>query len=350
MDRAGPHLVNTLPKVLLHDHLDGGLRIETVLDLAEAQGYSALPASNGPALADWFDQSRSGSLATYLEAFTHTIGVMQTTDALHRVAYEAVLDTAADGVVYGEFRFAPLNHLQEGLDPHDVVDSVLAGLSDGSRETGMSTALILDAMRQHPSSADVARLAAEFSRRGVVGFDLAGPERGFPADHHLAACRTARESNVGLTIHAGEADGPHSIWTAVQRCGAHRIGHGVHIIDDCVVKRGEIVKLGPLAVYVRDFEVPLEVCPTSNLHTGGWTPHTHPVGALYRAGFTITLNTDNRLMSRTTLSNEFRLVVDHQGFTTEDLRRVTENALKASFAPLHLKRELHQDRIVPGYA
>jgi len=350
VDRARTHLVNTLPKILLHDHLDGGLRVETVLDLAEAHDYSTLPATTGPALADWFDQSRSGSLATYLEAFTHTIAVMQTTEALHRVAYEAVLDTAADGVVYAEFRFAPFNHVRAGLDPHEVVDSVLEGLSDGNRETGMATALILDAMRQRDLSAQVARLAVEFSHRGVVGFDLAGPERGFPADHHLVACRTAREANLGLTIHAGEVDGLHSIWTALQRCGAHRVGHGVHIIDDCVVERGEIIKLGSLAAYVRDFGVPLEVCPTSNLHTGGWTPETHPVGALYRAGFDITLNTDNRLMSRTTLSDEFRLVVDHQGFTIEDLRHVTENALAASFAPLPLKKELHRDRIVPAYA
>ncbi len=350
MDRAGSHLVNTLPKVLLHDHLDGGPRIETVLDLAEAAGYSSLPTTDAAALADWFDQSRSGSLATYLEAFTHTIGVMQTDDALSRVAYEAVLDTAADGVVYAEFRFAPLSHLQAGLDPRSVIDATLSGLSEGARETGMAIGLILDAMRHRDSSGDVARLAAEFSHRGVVGFDLAGPERGFPADHHLVACRTAREANLGVTLHAGEADGPHSIWVALQRCGAHRIGHGVHIIDDCVVDRGDIVKMGPLAAYVRDFGVPLEVCPTSNLHTGGWTADTHPVGALHRAGFAITLNTDNRLMSRTTLSDEFRLVVDHQGFTIEDLARVTRQAMMASFAPLPLKREILADRIAPAYA
>lgn len=342
--------MRTLPKVLLHDHLDGGLRVETVLDLAESTGYSSLPSADATELADWFDQSLSGSLSVYLESFSHTIAVMQTADALARVAYEAVVDTAADGVVYGEFRFAPLAHLEGGLDPRSVIDATLTGLSDGVAETGMATGLILDALRQYPASTEVARLAVEFSRRGVVGFDLAGPERGFPADHHLAACRTAREANLGLTIHAGEADGLHSIWTALQRCGAHRIGHGVHIVDDCLFEHGDIVKLGPLASYVRDFGVPLELCPTSNLHTGGWTPDNHPVGALHRAGFTVTLSTDNRLMSRTTLSNEFRLVVDHQGFTTEDLRLVTENALKASFAPLQLKRELHQDRIVPGYA
>lgn len=342
--------MKTLPKVLLHDHLDGGLRVETVLDLAEESGYASLPTTEAVPLADWFDQSRSGSLATYLEAFAHTIGVMQTADALARVAYEAVLDCAADGVIYGEFRFAPLAHLEGGLDPWSVVDAALSGLSEGAHETGMATRLILVALRQARHSSEVARLAVDFSRRGVAGFDIAGPERGFPADHHLVACRMAREANLGLTIHAGEADGPHSIWTALQRCGAHRIGHGVHIIDDCVIEHGEIVKLGSLAAYVRDFAVPLEVAPTSNLHTGGWTPENHPVGALHRAGFTVTLNTDNRLMSRTTLSDEFRLVVDHQGFTMNDLFTITRQALVASFAPLPLKRELLEDRIAPGYA
>jgi adenosine deaminase len=342
--------VKTLPKVLLHDHLDGGLRVETVLDLAETAGYSSLPATDVAVLADWFDQSRSGSLATYLEAFTHTIGVMQTSDALARVAYEAVVDNAADGVVYAEFRFAPFAHLEEGLDPQSVVDATLSGLADGARETGMTTGLILVALRQLPRSADVARLAVDFSHRGVVGFDLAGPERGFPADHHVVACRTVREANLGLTVHAGEADGPHSIWSAVQRCAAHRIGHGVHIIDDCVVEHGRVVKLGPLATYVRDFRVPLEVSPTSNLHTGGWSPETHPVGSLHRAGFNVTLNTDNRLMSRTTLSDEFRLAVEHQNFTEVDLLQVTRQALMAAFAPLPVKRELLEDRIEPGYA
>jgi adenosine deaminase len=214
----------------------------------------------------------------------------------------------------------------------------------------MTVGLILDAMRQHDDSTEVARLAVSFAHRGVVGFDLAGPERGFPADRHVASCRMARSANMGVTIHAGEGDGPHSIWTALQRCGAHRIGHGVHIIDDCVVEGGNIVKVGQVAAYVRDFGVPLEVCPTSNLHTSDWTADTHPVGALSRAGFTVTLNTDNRLMSRTSLSDEFRLAVEHQGFTVSDLRAVTENAMMAAFAPLPVKREILHERIVDGYA
>jgi len=341
--------VNTLPKVLLHDHLDGGLRVETVLDLADAIGYDSLPSTAPRALADWFDQTRSGSLSAYLESFAHTIGVMQTADALYRVAYEAVLDASADGVVYGEFRFAPLNHTQLGLAPDQVVDAVRAGLSDGSSETGLVTGLILDAMRQRTESAQVARLAVAFAHRGVVGFDLAGPEQGFPADLHAAACHIAREGNLGLTIHAGEVDGPDSMWVALQRCGAHRIGHGVHILDDCVVESGDITRLGPIARYVRDFSVPLEICATSNLHTGNWTPDTHPVGALYRAGFTITLNTDNRLMSRTTLSDEFRLVAEHQGFGRDDLKQVTVNAMMAAFAPLPVKHEIIENRILPGY-
>jgi adenosine deaminase len=351
VDGACVHLVNmaTLPKVLLHDHLDGGVRIATVLDLADATGYAGLPTADPAALTDWFDQSLSGSLSRYLESFKHTIGVMQTAEALHRVAYEAVLDTSADGVVYAEFRFAPMNHVAGGLTPDSVVEATLAGLQDAQRETGMAVGLILDAMRNLDHSMEVARLAVAFGHRGVVGFDLAGPELGWPADRHLPACRAVRGANMGLTLHAGEVDGPHSIWTALQRCGAHRIGHGVHIIDDCSVESGRITRLGAFASYVRDFGVPLEVCPTSNLHTGGWSASSHPVGALHRAGFTVTLSTDNRLMSRTTLSDEFRLVVDHQGFTLKDLRDVTRHAMMAAFAPLPLKRAVLNDRILPAY-
>lgn len=341
--------ITTLPKVLLHDHLDGGLRVHTILDLAEAADYPWLPTTDPVELADWFDQSHSGSLSRYLESFEHTIGVMQSREALHRVAYEAVIDVSADGVIYAEFRFAPLNHVRTGLSPEVVVESTLAGLREGSEETGLHVGLILDAMRNRDHSTEVARLAASFSHRGVVAFDLAGPERGWPADRHLAACRVARSANLGLTIHAGEGDGPHSVWTALQRCGAHRIGHGVHIVEDCRVEGGDIASVGQVAAYVRDFAVPLEVCPTSNVHTGGWTPSSHPVGALHRAGFTVTLNTDNRLMSRISLSDEFRLVLDHQDFTGDDLRRVTENAMMAAFAPLPLKRELLEDRILPAY-
>ena len=205
-------------------------------------------------------------------------------------------------------------------------------------------------MRNDVDSLEVARLAVEMMPQGVVGFDLAGPEHGFPADDHLPACCYVREASMSLTIHAGEGDGPNSIWRALQRCGAHRIGHGIHIVDDCVTEDGEIVSLGGLASYVRDHQVPLEVCVSSNLHTGGYgTPGEHPVGALHRAGFIITLNTDNRLMSRTALSDEFALVAKHHDFTPRDLRQVTEQAMMAAFCPLPTKERLLTERIRPGY-
>lgn len=339
----------TLPKVLLHDHLDGGLRVETIIDLAEAAGYERLPSTDPFELSAWFDQSNAGSLERYLEAFDHTVGVMQTAEALERVAYEACLDVAADGVVYAEFRFAPMQHLRRGLDPARVVDATLFGLQRGAETSGIHTGLILDAMRQHDDSVQVAELALGFMDRGVVGFDLAGPEAGYPPTLHEEACRLARASNLGLTIHAGEGDGAHAIWLALQRCYAHRIGHGVHIIDGCTVEDGELTTLTELARYVRDFRVPLEVCPTSNVHTGDWTPDSHPLGMLYRAGFTVTLNTDDRLMSHVSLSDEFDTAARHHGFELYDLGAVTRNALDAAFGPLPVRRALWRDVVAPAY-
>ncbi len=341
--------LSMLPKVLLHDHLDGGLRVETIIELAKETGYDRLPASDVAELRAWFDQTEAGSLERYLEAFEHTVGVMQTAEALERVAYEACLDVAADGVVYAEFRFAPMQHLRHGLDPARVVDATLLGLQRGAEATGLHVGLILDAMRQHEDSLQVAKLALGFMDRGVVGFDLAGPEIGFPPDRHAEACRLARSSNLGLTIHAGEADGAHAIWLALQRCYAHRIGHGVHIVDGCTIEDGELATLTDLARYVRDFRVPLEVCPTSNVHTGGWTPDSHPLGMLYRAGFTVTINTDDRLMSRVTLSDEFEGAVQDHGFDVHDLGAVTRNALDAAFGSLPVRRALWRDVIAPAY-
>lgn len=338
-----------LPKVLLHDHLDGGLRAETILELAEDTGYADLPAGEPGALADWFDQGKSGSLERYLQSFRHTVGVMQTAPAIERVAYEAVLDLASDGVVYAELRFAPSLLTAGGLSIRRVAEAALSGLQQGEKQTGMVTGLILDAMRDRDDSLEVAHLAVDLRDGLVVGFDLAGPERGFPADAHLAACRHVREASMSLTLHAGEADGPESIWRALQRCGAHRIGHGVHIIDDCLVRDGEIVETGRLASYVRDHRVPLEICVTSNLHTGGYGPADHAIGALFRAGFAVTLNTDNRLMSRTSLTAEFDLVVTHHGFNAYDLWTVTETAMLAAFCPLPVKERLLSERIRPAY-
>lgn len=338
------------PKVLLHEHLDGGLRVETILELAREQHYNDLPTADPDELAGWFNQGGSGSLERYLESFRHTVGLMQTAAAIERVAYESACDLAADGVVYAEIRFAPSKCTADGMDRRRVVEAALSGLRLGERETGLEAGLILVAMRDDTDSLDVARLAVEMEPAGVIGFDLAGAERGHPADDHLPACRHIREASMSLTVHAGEADGSNSIWRALQRCGAHRIGHGVHIIDDCLVEDGEIVSLGKLASYVRDHQVPLEVCVRSNLDTGDYpTPADHPIGALYRAGFAVTLSTDSRLMSRTSMSDEFALVVEHHHFGIRDLREVTETAMKAAFCSLPTKERLLTERIRPGY-
>ena len=339
-----------LPKVLLHEHLDGGLRVATILELAAESTYTGLPSSDPDELVDWFDQGESGSLERYLESFQHTVAVMQTAAAIERVAYESVIDLSADGAVYAEVRFAPSKCTVGGLSRRQVVEAALTGLRLGERETDLETGLILSAMRDDTDSLEVARLAVEMETMGVIGLDLAGPERGYPADDHLPGCRHIREASMSLTIHAGEADGPDSIWRALQRCGAHRIGHGIHIIDDCLVEDGEIVSLGRLASYVRDHQVPLEVCVTSNLHTGDYpTPGDHPVGALHRAGFAVTLSTDNRLMSRTSMSDEFGIVANHHEFTIRDLQQVTERAMMAAFCSLPTKERLLTERIRPGY-
>ncbi|MDH3260806.1 MAG: adenosine deaminase [Acidimicrobiia bacterium] len=338
------------PKVLLHEHLDGGLRIETILELAAESHFTGLPTTDPDALAHWFDQSGSRSLEHYLESFRHTVGLMQTAAAVERVAYESVIDLAADGVIYAEIRFAPSKCITGGLSRRRVVEAALAGLRLGARETGLETGLILTAMRDESDSLAVARLTVEMEPMGVVGFDLAGPELGFPADDHLPACRYIREASMSLTIHAGEAAGPDSIWRALQRCGAHRIGHGINIVDDCVTEDGEIISLGRLASYVRDHQIPLEVCVTSNFHTGDFaTPGDHPVGALHRAGFAVTLSTDNRLMSNTSMSDEFALVTENHGFTVRDLQQVTEAAMMAAFCSLPTKERLLTERIRPGY-
>ncbi|MCI0678877.1 MAG: adenosine deaminase [Actinobacteria bacterium] len=341
-----------LPSVLLHDHLDGGLRPDTVIDLARDIGYEGLPADDPLALATFFDQSRSGSLESYLQAFRHTIGVMQGHDSLERVAYEAAVDLAADGVVYAEIRFCPALHTRHGVTPVEVVTAVSSGLHRGAAETGLVWGLILDAMRQEHRSLEMARLAASTRHLGVVGFDLAGPEVGHSPREHLAACRHARASGVRLTIHAGEAAGvlgPAYIAEALEVCGAERIGHGVEVIRDCLLADGEIVDTGPVAARVLDRQTPLEMCPASNLATGRLAPEDHPIGMLYRAGFNVTINTDNRLMSSTTMSGEFDFVRTHHGFGLHDLARVTRRSLEAAFCDHATKLRLWEDRIAPAY-
>ena len=345
----GP-VINALPKAVLHDHLDGGIRVATILELAEEHGYSALPAHDVDGLKAWFHQGRSGSLERYLQAFVHTVGVLQTSEALERVAGEFVADLATDGVVYAEIRFGPSLHLRNGLRREDAIEAVLSGATKAGSEHGVMVGVITSALRQDHDSEDVARAAAHFAGEGVVGFDLAGPEAGYPADDHIPAFTIARHAGLGVTVHAGESDGPHSIWRAIARAGARRIGHGVRIVEDTVMRDGEIVELGRLARMVRDLRVPLETCIVSNLHTGiADSPDSHPFGALYRAGFRVTLNTDNRLMSDTSLTNEFGLAIEHHGFTVADLGELTVAALESGFGDWPERRRLINEVVRPAY-
>ncbi len=342
----------SLPSVLIHDHLDGGLRAETILELADSVGYTELPASDPESLAAWFDQSNAGSLERYLDSFRHTIGVMQDRNGLERVAYEAVIDLATDGVVYAEIRFCPDLHTGKGLHPGEVIEAVSGGMSRGAAETGLEWGLIVDGMRQGDRTFEMARLAVSSRDLGVVGFDLAGPETGHPPSDHLAACRHVRESGLRLTIHAGEAAGRHGpayIAEAMDRCGAERIGHGVELIADCLVRDGDVVEVGPVASRVRDRQIPLEMCPSSNLATGGLAPEEHPLGTLHRAGFNVTISTDNRLMSNTSMSAEFEFVRRYHDFELADLALVTRRSLAAAFCDHPTKVRIWDEVIAPTY-
>ena len=332
--------IRSLPKVVLHEHLDGSLRPATVLELAGEIGYRGLPTADVDDLAAWFDQRGSGSLVRYLDAFAHTIAVMQTPSALARAGREAIVDLAADGVVYAEIRFAPSLHTEHGLTRSEVLESVLGGLGAAAQESGVEFGVIVDAMRQSADSAAVARVAADFAGAGVVGFDLAGPETGFPPTDHLEAIEIARAAGLGLTIHAGEAAGLDSI-TAALDCGTRRLGHGVRIIDDCTVRDGAVQEVGPVATRVLLEGVVLEVCPSSNLGTGAFRSiEAHPIGLLHRAGFRVTVNTDNRLMSMTTMTAEFEQLVEHHGFTAADIAATTEVGIEAAFCDAPTRRRL----------
>lgn len=262
-------LLQSLPKVLLHEHLDGVLRPQTVIDLARDAGYSDLPTQNSEQLAQWFHEGANrGSLAKYLKGFKHTIAVMQTEDALERVAYEQAEDLSRDGVVFYETRFAPIFHTERGLSHQQAVAAVLKGMARGRKDFGLQSGLIICAMRNMNVSLEMAELAVDFRERGVVGFDLAGEEGGFPPKKHVDAFHYIQRENFNITIHAGEGFGKESIWQAIQYCGAHRIGHGTRLIDDIAVSEGRAVKLGDLAQYVLDKRIPLEICLLSNVHTG----------------------------------------------------------------------------------
>ena len=345
-------VLKSLPKVLLHEHLDGVLRPKTVIELARSAEYNQLPTEDAEELGRWFHQgANQGSLPKYLEGFVHTIAVMQTEEALERVAYEQAEDLHRDGVVYFETRFAPVFHTQRGLTHQQVVSAVLKGLERGRKDFGISCGLIICAMRNMDVSLEMAELAVDFRNRGVVGFDLAGEEGGYPPKKHVDAFHYIQRQNFNITIHAGEGFGKESIWQAIQYCGAHRIGHGTRLIDDIAVVDGKAVKLGDLAQYVLDKRIPLEICLISNVHTGAVrSVSEHPFKILYQAKFRVTLNTDNRLMSDTTMTKEFEAAAETLGLALEDFEKITINAMKSAFLPYDQRCDLIYSVIKPGYA
>ncbi len=345
-------LVRRAPKVLLHDHLDGGLRPATIVELAEEIGHE-LPAPDAESLGRWFtDSADSGSLVRYLETFDHTVAVMQNGPALTRVARECVADLAADGVVYAEVRYAPEQHLTQELTLDEVVSAVQEGLEAGMVAAGGRIVVrqLLTAMRHQARSREIAELSIAWRDRGVAGFDIAGAEAGYPPTRHLDAFEYLQRENAHFTIHAGEAFGLPSIWQAIQWCGADRLGHGVRIIDDIEVDEDGTAHLGRLAAYVRDMRIPLEMCPFSNLQTGAAASIAeHPIGLLTKLRFRVTVNTDNRLMSGTSMTREMTALSQAFGYGLDDLRWFTINAMKSAFLPFDERLALIDKVIKPGY-
>ncbi|MDT7643392.1 MAG: adenosine deaminase [Pseudonocardiales bacterium] len=349
--------VRAAPKVLLHDHLDGGLRPSTVVELAESSGYRSLPTLDPGELGAWFTSAAdSGSLVRYLETFAHTVGVLQDRAGLVRVAAECAEDLGADGVVYAEIRYAPELHVERGLALEEVVEAVLEGFQLGTARAATAghrirVGCLLTAMRHAARSREIAELAVRYRDAGVVGFDIAGAEAGFPPTRHLDAFEYVRQQNSHFTIHAGEAFGLPSIWEALQWCGADRLGHGVRIVDDVSVGSDGQVTLGRLAAYVRDKRIPLEMCPSSNIQTGAAKSMAdHPIGLLARLRFRVTVNTDNRLMSGCSMTSELTDLAHTFGYGWADLRWFTVNAMKSAFIGFDERLALINDVIKPRYA
>lgn len=362
-----------LPKVSLHDHLDGGLRPATIVALAAEAGHEP-PATDPEALRAWFSESAdSGDLPRYLETFDQTLAVMQTAPALTRVAREWVLDQVADGVVVAEARWAPEQHLRSGLTLDGAVEAVQAGIDEGTAlaaQAGKSirAGQIVTAMRQADRAQEIAQLALRHRDAGIVGFDIAGPEAGFPPAAHLEAFDALHRAGFPVTIHAGEAAGVDSIHEAVHVCHAQRIGHGVRITEDFAEwaaaaavdgVMGDIdgdgvetaPEMGRVAAWLLDHQVPLELCPSSNLQTAAATAIAdHPVTRLKELGFAVTVNPDNRLMSATSVTREMRLLVDQAGWTLDDLEWVTVTALGSAFLPYGVREAIIDEQLVPGFA
>jgi adenosine deaminase len=340
--------LQAFPKVALHDHLDGGLRPQTIIELAADIGHE-LPAESADDLRQWFAATAySGSLERYLETFDHTIAVMQSAPNLRRVAREFVEDLAADGVIYGEARWAPEQHLRDGLTAAETVEAVRDGLAEGMaacRERGhdIEVRQLVTAMRQAEPTSDTAELALRYRHDSVAGFDIAGPEKGYPPSRFLESFRLLRRDSAYYTIHAGEADGCESIWEAVQLCGANRIGHGVAIVEDIQRDEHGNEVLGDFAAYLLNEQIPLEMCPSSNVQTGAASSIVeHPINRLDRLGFRVTVNPDNRLMSATSITREFSLLAEAFDYTLSDVRRLTINAAQSVFAPYAARMALVQ--------
>ncbi|KAA9111271.1 adenosine deaminase [Microbacterium rhizomatis] len=346
--------VRRLPKISLHDHLDGGVRPATIVELADAVGLE-LPENDPEDLADWFaDKSDSGSLVEYLKTFDLTIGVMQTREGLTRVAREFVEDLAADGVIYGEVRWAPEQHLAGGLSLEEVVEAVQDGIEEGEDAAegnghDIRVGQLVSAMRHTDRSLEIAQLAVAFRGRGAVGFDIAGPEDGFPPSRLREAFDYLASEFFPATVHAGEAAGLDSIRSALIDGRALRLGHGVRIAEDLdvVSREGDevLVHFGDLARWVRDREIPLELSPSSNLQTGaiaawGTELADHPFDLLYQLGFAVTVNVDNRTMSRTSLTRELALLAETFEYDLADLETFQLNAAAGAFLAIEEREEL----------
>jgi adenosine deaminase len=343
------------PKVLLHDHLDGGLRPQTMIDHALASGYTKLPSYEPDKLAKWFVEAcSSGTLELYLETFEHTISVMQTREEIIRVARECVLDLAADNVVYAEVRGAPELFTRKGLTIDQVIEATVEGFNQGMVEVAhhgkkIRVEHILCALRQNHVSEEVATKVVKYKGRGVVGFDIAGPEAGFPPTDHIKAFNYLRDNGAHYTIHAGEAFGVESIALAVNECGAQRIGHGIRLIDDIDFTSGK-PKLGVLAQEILDNQICLEMAPTSNLQTGGAASYaTHQIGVMKKLGFNVTLNTDNRLMSATSMIREAREIATGYSWTKDDLHDVARNGIYSAFIDGDEQEDIYSSQIKAVY-
>jgi adenosine deaminase len=349
--------IRRAPKALLHDHLDGGLRPATIVDLAREYGYDGLPTTDPVELAAWMHRGADRkSLELYLETFTHTVGVLQDRDAIVRVAAECAEDLAADGVAYAEVRYAPELSTERGLTLDEVVEANLEGFEIGAGRAAAAgnpivMKVIVTAMRQAARSVEVAECAVRWRGAGVVGFDVAGPEKGYPPTRYLDAFEYIRKANFHITIRAGESFGLPSIWEALQFAGAERLGHGVRIVDDITVRDDGSIELGRLAAFVRDRRVPLEMCPTSNVHTGAAASiRDHPIDLLRRLRFRVTVNTDNRLMSGVSMTSEFAALDEAFGIGLGEMEWLTINAMKSAFAPFDERLRLINEVVKPGYA